>query len=123
MNERIIEISRRGISLNIRNGMLQLTGNDIKISFSLEDLAAVILTESAVSLTGAVLYELAGNNISVIICDRKFSPCGIIMPMNNVSVHNVLLKQTAMKKTLKNLKLDVNSYSLIKEVYPILLKD
>jgi CRISPR-associated protein Cas1 len=101
MNEKIIEISKRGVSLNISNGMLLLKDNDLKFTLPLEDLAAVILTERAISLTGAVLSELANNNISVIICDRKYSPCGTIMPMNNVSVHNILLKQIAMKKTLQ----------------------
>ncbi len=101
MQGNIIEISKRGIKLKISNGLLLIIDNDDINEIPISDIATVIFSESAISLTGTVLSELATNNIATVICDRKYRPNAIMFPLGYTSVHNTLHFQVNMRPTLK----------------------
>lgn len=66
---RIIELSRYGMSLVIRDNCLQITENgDFRESIPLGEISIVLIVNPAVSLTGYVLAELAAKHIPLICC-------------------------------------------------------
>jgi CRISPR-associated protein Cas1 len=79
---RIIDISTPGTRLSIFNGCLRLESPERTqlASIPLPDLLAVIVAADAVGLTHATLAELARAGVSYIACDRKYMPCGVLMP-------------------------------------------
>ena len=74
---RIVEFSRRGLRLSICDGcLLAADGDSEPASFPLVELSAVLISEPAASLSGAVLYALAAHRIPLIVCDRCAMPQG-----------------------------------------------
>ena len=80
---RIVELSRRGIALSLRDECLVVTHNDrsddsAPAVFPLAELSAVLITDPALTISGAVLYALAGHHIPLVACDRKAMPVGLL---------------------------------------------
>lgn len=75
-----LEISRISTSLSLREGCLNIRAADEQKEFvyPLRDISAVMISEPAISLSGAVLAELAKRKIPVIICDMQHIPIGIL---------------------------------------------
>ena len=73
--KRIIELSRYGMSLMIRDGCLQIMENgDFREGIPLREISAVMIVNPAVSLTGYVLAELAEQHIPLICCSERLVP-------------------------------------------------
>lgn len=85
--ERVVDISERGCRLSIDCGCLSLLrGEDEAVLIPLDDIAALLLSESAVSMTGSVLAGLAERGVAVISCDSHYLPVGVMQPM--IACHN-----------------------------------
>ena len=48
----------------------------------IEDIGVVILENSGITLTTALLSSLADNNTAVMVCDSKHMPSGLLLPLN-----------------------------------------
>ena len=99
---RILCVSKRGVRLAVSAGRIAMTesNQDEPVFVAADELDAVILEESAVSITGGVLALLAGKRIPVITCDRNHLPAAVFDPVITVGAdsHNLLRLQIAATK-------------------------
>lgn len=99
---RILCVSERGMRLAVSAGRLAMTKPDQNepVFIVADELDAVILEESAVSITGGVLALLAEKRIPVITCDRSHLPAATFAPIITVGAdsHNLLRLQIATAK-------------------------
>ena len=99
---RILCISERGVRLAVSTGCLAMTeaNRNEPVLIAADELDAVILEESAVSITGGVLALLAEKRIPVITCDRSHLPAAVLAPVITVGAdsHNLLRLQIAASK-------------------------
>ena len=99
---RLLTISDRGVRINADSGRLavQNSAQEQTQFISLEDLDAVILEESAVSITGCALELLSATRIPVIFCNRKHLPSAVLNPVisNGADSHNMLRLQADSAK-------------------------
>ena len=85
--ELVVDISERGCRLSIDCERLYLARGDEETAvIPLDDIAALLLSESAVSMTGSVLAGLAERGVAVVSCDSHYLPVGVMQPM--VACHN-----------------------------------
>lgn len=76
---RIVELSRRGISLGLRDDCMIVTDdNSDPAAIPLKELSAVLLSEPALTISGAILSALAEHRIPLVICDRRGMPTGLL---------------------------------------------
>ncbi len=54
----------------------------------IEDIGVVILDDSQLTVTGALMAALLDNNCAVITCDRKHLPTGLLLPLVGNTVQN-----------------------------------
>lgn len=79
--ERVIDVSSRGCKMRVDTGRLAIEPLDAPPMFvAFSDVAVVMLSDMAVSLTGAVLAGLADNGAVVVVCDGRHSPVGMYQP-------------------------------------------
>ncbi len=101
--ERIIDITERGLRLAIDCGCFTIArGGEEVARIPLDDIATLLLSESAVSMTGAVLAGLAKRGAIVISCDSRYLPVGMMQPM--ITCHKqtgVLAAQIRAGKVVK----------------------
>ena len=94
---RILCVSERGVHLSVSDGCLAMSQNDPNqpAFISADDLDAVILEESAVSITGAVISLLAEKRIPVIACGPKHLPVAVVNPViaDGADSHNLIRLQ------------------------------
>lgn len=84
MQNRVIEISGVGVSLSIRDGLLRVAPKDAAPSdVPLDSIGSVLLSEPAVSLTGAVVAELAARNVAIVHCGRDYRPAAVTLPVSD----------------------------------------
>jgi len=81
MDERIIDLSEEPAFLNVRYNQLIIKRDRREDSLPLEDLAVLIVSHPAVSLTHAVLSGLCANAGAFIICDDRRLPTGMMLPL------------------------------------------
>ena len=102
---RIVEVTRRGAALRIRNACLEVSveGKATTVSFPLDEISVVLLSQSAVTLTGSVPMELAARKIPMIFCDGRMLPAGVLSPCryDSDSSYTVLEAQLAAPLPLK----------------------
>lgn len=73
--------------LSIRNSQLMIerqgsSGQDVKIeSVPAEDIGVMVLDHQQISVTQSVFQVLLGNNCTILICDEKHMPQGLINPL------------------------------------------
>ncbi len=79
MSFRTVVITNR-CKLDLKMGYLVIRGEDTKRVF-LSELAVLLIENSAVSITGCLLEELAARKIKVIFCDSKRNPTAELMPL------------------------------------------
>lgn len=80
--KRIIDISDSAVSLNVRDAQLRIrleTGGEVTAPLS--DLAALVISNPAVTMTQAVIAGLAENGGAAVICDRKHLPAAVMLPV------------------------------------------
>ena len=76
---RIVEIAERGYKLSFFDETVLIKkANVTPVSIPLDEISAVLLTESANSLSGILLSELGKRNIPLICCDRHYLPSAIL---------------------------------------------
>ena len=77
----ILEITERGTSLRVLDGTLTVQPPEQpEFSVPPDDLGSVLLTTSAMSITGAALATLATADVPVVVCDARQFPCGMFIP-------------------------------------------
>lgn len=79
----VINITDRGCHISVSEGRVAIQKKGIAdpLLTSLIDIDAVVIEESAVSFSGAVLTLLAEHRIPVIFCDRKHLPVSTLQPI------------------------------------------
>ncbi len=81
MTEHIIDLSEEGGRLNIDLERLAITRGDKETFIPLSEVAVVIVSHPAVSLTQPVLSGLMKNGAVFITCDEKRMPIGMMYPL------------------------------------------
>ncbi len=66
--------------LDLKMGYLVIRGEDTKRIF-LDEIAVLLIENSAVSITGCLIEELVNKKIKVIFCDGKRNPISELVPM------------------------------------------
>ncbi len=79
MSFRTVVITNR-CKLDLKMGYLVIRGEDTKRVF-LSEIAVLLIENSAVSITGCLLEELAARKIKVIFCDSNRNPTAELMPL------------------------------------------
>ena len=80
--KRIVDVSGYGCKVRLDCGRLVLEGKDgSQTALSVADVAVVVLSECAVSVSGAVLAELAAFGVTVVVSDRAHLPIGLFQPI------------------------------------------
>jgi CRISPR-associated protein Cas1 len=83
MTDRVLDISEQPARLSIRNGLLIVeSGGEERAAIPCEELAAVVIGHRQVSLTQAVLSELAKAGALLVTCDEKFQPASMVLPLD-----------------------------------------
>lgn len=101
--KRIVDVSGYGCKLKLDCGRLMLEGKDgSQTTLSVADIAVVVLSDSAVSVSGAVLAELASVGVTVVVSDRAHTPIGLFQPIAaNSRQTAILLGQIRAKEQVK----------------------
>ena len=93
MIKRIVEVSRPSY-LFIKNSQLCVQQNkEIVGRVPLEDLGVLLLAHPAISLSQAVLYLATNNNTVIILCDNRYLPVSLMLPLSGHSLHAKILNQ------------------------------
>lgn len=75
--ERILDVSRRGAKISLSNGRIRVETDGECAAIALSDLAGVVLSTDAVTISGAALAALAEAGVVSVIC-REHRPVGFI---------------------------------------------
>ena len=73
--------------LSLRNGQLVIRLTDpvsheeVTKTAAIEDIGVVVLEDRQITITNAALDALVANNCSVITCDEKHMPSGLLLPL------------------------------------------
>lgn len=54
-------------------------------SVPIEDIATLLLANQQISLTAPLLSKLSSADVALIVCDEKYMPCGILLPLSQHS--------------------------------------
>lgn len=80
--ERIIDISDSAVSLHVRDAQLRIRlEHGGEVTTPLSELAALVISNPAVTMTQAVIAGLAENGGAAVICDRKHLPAAVMLPV------------------------------------------
>lgn len=82
----------RTSKLRLKESQLQIEDDQGMHHVPLEDVAILVLESAQISLSSALLAACAENNTVVVIGDRKFLPCGALLPLWSHSRHYEMLK-------------------------------
>jgi len=82
MNNRVLDLTETPARLRAENGLLhiELDGNGRR-TVPLNQVAAVVCSHPQITLTEAVLAELAAAKAILIACDRKRMPVAMLLPL------------------------------------------
>lgn len=101
--EQILDIGEYGDKVRLDGGRIAIHRTDGTSAFvPVGDVAVLMLSEPGLSISAAVLAELAKNGSTAVICDRSHVPVGLFQPM---AAHSrataVLLGQIAVRPVLR----------------------
>lgn len=101
--KRIVDVSGYGCKLKLDCGRLVLERKDGSlVTIPVAEVAVVVLSDAAVSVSGAVLAELATEGVTVVVSDRAHLPVGIFQPIAaNSRQTAVLLGQIQARPSIK----------------------
>nr|MBN2278064.1 type II CRISPR-associated endonuclease Cas1 [candidate division Zixibacteria bacterium] len=85
-DKRIIDLSEEPAALSVRYDQLIIKHPDRTHSVPLEDLAVLILSNPVINCTQAVLAGICAESGTIIICNEKRLPVGLLMPLADNSV-------------------------------------
>lgn len=82
MQGRILDFSQSAVKLRVRSRRLlvSLEGREID-AIPLDDVAVVLLSHPQISLSLATLQGLTASGASVVVCDKKSLPSGLLLPL------------------------------------------
>ncbi len=82
MTDRILEMSEQPAWLNRRGELMviALEGQD-EVTLPFADIAVVVLAHPQITITQAALSGLAKAGASVVVCDEKFMPSALLLPL------------------------------------------
>ena len=82
MIDRVIDLSEEGAKLSVRLEQLIIQrGEKPPISVPLEEAGVVVAAHREVVFTQSALAGLASKGAMVVVCDEKFMPAGMLMPL------------------------------------------
>lgn len=85
--DRFIDISEGPAFLQIKDAQLQiLVEKEVVARVPAEEVAALVLSNPAVTMTAAVPRALAENNGILVVCDAAHTPCGMMLPLDSHSI-------------------------------------
>ncbi len=88
-------------SLNIKDNQLCHKQSGEEVTFSLEDIEAIVMENNQSSITSLTLAKLAENNIAFFSCNEYHMPNGILTPFfNNARAAGTAHSQVNMKRNL-----------------------
>jgi CRISPR-associated protein Cas1 len=106
MIKRIVEVANPSY-LHLKHKQLLIDQDHETVAqIPIEDIGALILEHSAISLTQPLIIECQKNNVAIIFCDEKHLPYSTILPIaEGNNLHNKILKQqiNISEPTRKNL--------------------
>ena len=102
--KRIVDVSGYGCKVRLDCGRLMVESKDGKqTTLPVSDVAVVLLSDSAISISGAALSELAAAGITVIVSDCAHLPVGLFQPIAaNSRQTAVLLGQIQATPSVKD---------------------
>ena len=94
MIKRIVDISEPAY-LHIKNKQLVIDKNNETVgTVPVEDLGILILENSQIVLTQAVVIACQKNNSAIVFCDERHLPYSMILPISDANtLHNKILRQ------------------------------
>lgn len=82
MTNRVLDLSETPARLCADNGLLCVeTPGVSRRTFPFSTLAAIVCSHPQITLTEAVLADLAASNAILIVCDRKRMPAAMLLPL------------------------------------------
>jgi len=101
---RVIEISGEPRHISLRRGSLVISDSHSELGVvDLDGILSIIVTSRGASLTSPFLTEMGSRNIPVIICNERYQPVSIALPIvQHSDQHRRFQSQAAAKKGLKN---------------------
>lgn len=101
--EHVIDISGYGCKVRIDAGRLCIESAEGDRRFvALQDVALVMLSDPAVSVSGSVLAELASCGAVVVACDKAHLPVGVFHPLTGHSLYTgTLLRQIKSRSSIR----------------------
>ena len=104
MIKRIVEISRSGAKLSVRNGQLVVDSRDEEGARQIpcEDIGLLLVDHGAVVYTHGVFVELLKHGAGVVFCGGDHHPAGMLLPAAANSVQTERMRrQLSAKEPLK----------------------
>lgn len=82
MLAKIIEIATPGTHLSVQNGQLRVERPECpEVTLPISDIGVVILDERRLTYTHAVLAELIGAGVALLVTDAEHLPAGMMIPL------------------------------------------
>ena len=96
MTDRILDLSEEPafLKLRVNNIIVEREGLD-PVSIHLPEIAAIVASNKRVVFTQSVLAGVAQNNGIVVVCDDKFIPVGMMLPLQGNSLQSEKFAQQA----------------------------
>ena len=80
--EQIFDIGEYGDKVRLDGGRIVVHRTDgTQVSAKVGDVAVLMLSETGVSVSVAVMAELSKSGATVVVCDRSHVPVGILQPI------------------------------------------
>ncbi|MCG3153205.1 MAG: CRISPR-associated endonuclease Cas1 [bacterium] len=96
MPDRILDLSDTPCKVGARNSLLVLSAQDAPdLTIPLEDLAAVVAAHPQISFSHPALSALASHQVALIVCDSKYLPSGMFLPLEGHFVQTERFAQQA----------------------------
>ena len=77
----ILNISQEAqLFLEHKQCVVHLKKTAEKVSLPISNLSAVILESPFITLSAALLREMAVQNVALFVCDESHLPCGVLLP-------------------------------------------
>lgn len=93
MGHRIIHVGEESF-LNLDLKSLSISRNGARLALiPIDDLAIVILDGPGIAMTTQAVSRLAESNVSLITCNEKHMPVGLLQPIGANSIHTEVLRQ------------------------------
>ncbi|NNN21721.1 MAG: type II CRISPR-associated endonuclease Cas1 [Acidimicrobiales bacterium] len=81
---RILDISESGAHLHLLNSNLVVDRTDNEpVLIPITDLASVCISHPSITISKSVMSALAEEGIALVICDDKFMPSGMLLPIHS----------------------------------------